>query len=99
MESSAALQFKVSLRSMKIAPAVGPKGFARAVEFRVTSLDTRRTRAVDGGLVGEETLRRCEVLRHSGPEVVTVTGEWMNQHVDSWPIGVVNLALERAATR
>ena len=40
MELSAELQFKVSLRSMKIAPAVGPKGFARAVEFRVTSLDT-----------------------------------------------------------
>lgn len=99
MELSAELQFKVSLRSLKIAPAVGPKGFARAVEFRVTSLDTHRTRAVDGGLVGEETLRRCEVLRDSGPEVVAVTMDWMNQHVDTWPIDVVNLALERAAAR
>ncbi len=92
MQSLESKQFEVSLASMKIAPYVGPKGnFARAVQFRVRSLDSLRTERVDGGLVGEETLRRCELLKQRGPETVTVTSAWTMQH---GLIDIVNIALE-----
>lgn len=97
---SSGLQFEVKLKSMKLAPYVGPTGqFARAVEFRVRSLDSQRTRTVDGGLVGLETLRRCELLKNLGAEVVTVSEPWMNQQRDNWLLDLVGIALQQVADR
>ena len=94
------LQFEVSLKSLKIAPYIGQKGgFARSVEFRVRSLDAHGTKTVES-VVGEETLRRCELLTEKGPERVTVSQAWMmNRHLSDWPTDIVNLALEQAANR
>ena len=94
------LQFEVSLKSMKIAPAVGPNGsFARTVPFGIHSPASHGTKTVDGGLVGEETLRRCELLEESGAEVVTVTDEWLHRHSNEWQTELVNLALKQVAAR
>lgn len=99
MESG--LHFEVQLRSMKLAPFVGPRGsFARRVDFRVRSLELQKTKIVDGGLVGEETLRRCELLRDLGAQVVTVTDEWMDHHQHgNWLADVVDMALQQVADR
>jgi len=52
------MQFRVNLTSIKVAPYVGPTGFARTALFEVRSVAPGLSRHVDGGLVGGETLRR-----------------------------------------
>lgn len=98
MNELIAQRYRISLRLIKLMPAIGPdEHFGQTAEFHAESLDGSSLFDYEGNGMGGEFKRRCDYLIRKGSIIVEVPQSICDSHLPMWKEDTINFALNQIA--